>query len=303
MPQRSITRTPAPSFTSTLMIFDSTRRHFCRYERAEEAADNKSIPSRMLARSSTKATRQPVREGDVVWLLRRIGTSSPGRYRFVYAFVVETEPKVVAGFNRMEGSAGLWMPDSPIVSDQDWFAAFFERMGRGGTSVQALQPTEVEQLRKLFETAAAAPTAEPGELASEAQKQGWLEDSVRYRAIKARRGQTDFRTRLLAAYGRRCCISGCRVEALLEAAHIRPHALEPNYDTRNGLLLRADLHTLYDLHLLGVDEFGNVALSSEVTDPYYKELVDKVRRITPPDRSEDRPSEDDCKARMTLFRR
>jgi hypothetical protein len=54
------------------------------------------------------------------------------------------------------------------------------------------------------------------------------------------------------------------------------------------LLLRADLHTLYDLHLLGVDEFGNVSLSSEVTDQYYKELIALVRRITPPDRGEDR---------------
>lgn len=285
------------------MIFDSNRRHFFRYEKAEEAADNPSTPSRMLARSSVDATRQPVRKGDVVWLLRRLGTSSPGRYRFAYAFAVEIEPQLVAGFNRTEGSTGLWMPDSPVVSEQDWFAEFFKRMGSGGTSFQALQPADVEQLRKLFETAAVAPTAGPETLASEAQQQGWPEDAVRYGAIKARRGQADFRARLLAAYGRRCCISGCRVEALLEAAHIRPHAVEPNYDTRNGLLLRADLHTLYDLHLLGVDEFGNVALSSEVTDLYYKELVGKVRRITPPERSEDRPSEDDRKARMALFRR
>lgn len=285
------------------MIFDSNRRHFFRYEKAEEAADNQSTSRRMLARSSVEATRQPVRKGDVVWLLRRLGTSSPGRYRFVYAFVVEADPQVVAGFNRMEGSTGLWMPDSPVVSDQEWFAAFFKRMGSGGTSFQALQPADVEQLRKLFETAAAAPTTEPETLGLEAQQQGWPEDAVRYGAIKARRGQADFRARLLAAYGRRCCISGCRVEALLEAAHIRPHAVEPNYDTRNGLLLRADLHTLYDLHLLGVDEFGNVMLSSGVADPYYKQLVASTRRITPPDKSEDRPSEDDRRARMQLFRR
>lgn len=126
---------------------------------------------------------------------------------------------------------------------------------------------------------------------------------MRYGAIKDRRGQPDFRARLLAAYGRRCCISGCRIEALLEAAHIRPHAEAPNYDTRNGLLLRADLHTLYDLHLLAVDEFGNVILSSEVSDLYYKDLVAKAGRITPPDRSEDRPSDVDRRARMALFRR
>lgn len=284
------------------MIFDSTRRHFFRYERAEEAANNESTPGRMLARSSADATRQPVRKGDVVWLLRRLGTSSPGRYRFAYAFVVGTEPQVISGFNRFEGSNGLWMPDSPPVSDLDWFAAFFKRMGSGGTSFQELKSADIDLLRKLFEKVAASPTVDPEALASEAQQQGWPEDSLRYGAIKARRGQADFRARLLAAYGRKCCISGCRVEALLEAAHIRPHAEAPNYDTRNGLLLRADLHTLYDLHFLGVDEFGNVLLSPEITDLHYRELIAKARRISPPDRSEDRPSEEDRRARMRLFR-
>lgn len=285
------------------MIFDTHRRHYFRYERADEAADNQSTPNRMFARSSVDATRQPVRKGDVVWLLRRLGTSSPGRYRFAYAFVVDAEPQVVAGFNRLEGSSGMWMPDSPVVNDQEWFAAFFKRMGSGGTSFQALQLKDVEQLRKLFEKVATPPDDEPDALASEAQQQGWSEDSVRYGAIKARRGQADFRARLLFAYGRRCCISGCRVEALLEAAHIRPHAEAPNYETRNGLLLRADLHTLFDLHLLGVDEFGSVVLSPEVTDLYYKELIAKVRTITPPDKGDDRPSADDRRARMALFRR
>jgi hypothetical protein len=285
------------------MIFESTRRHYFRYEKAEEAAANQSTSTRMLARSSADATRQPVRKYDVVWLLRRLGTSTPGRYRFVYAFVVDAEPQVIAGFNRLEGSTGLWMPDSPVVSELDWFASFFKRMGSGGTSFQALQSTDIDQLRQLFDMSIAPSAGDPESMASEAQHQGWPEDSVRYGAIKARRGQEDFRTRLLAAYGGKCCISGCRVESLLAAAHIRPHAEAPNYDTRNGLLLRADLHTLYDLHLLGVDEFGGVSLSSEITDLYYKELIAKVRRITAPDKGEDRPSEDDRRARMALFRR
>lgn len=284
------------------MIFDSNRRHYFRYERSEDAADNESTPSRMLARSSVDATRQPVRKGDVVWLLRRLGTASPGRYRLAYAFVVDSEPQVEAGFNRLEGRTGLWVPDSPVVSDLEWFAPFFKRMGSGGTSFQELNSADVERLRALFHEAADRPAADPDALALEAQQKGWPEDSLRYGAIKARRGQGDFRARLLAAYGRRCCISGCRVEALLEAAHIRPHAEVPNYETRNGLLLRADLHTLYDLHLLGVDEFGNVLLSPEITDLYYKELVAKVRRIFPPDRGEDRPSEEERRARMRFFR-
>lgn len=285
------------------MLFKHDRRHFFRYEKAEEATRNESTASRMLARSSITATRQPVRQGDVVWLLRRLGSDTPARYRFVYAFVVEKAPIVEAGYNRLEGSSGLWMPDSPIISELSWFTAFFKRMGNGGTSFQQLMESEVEQLRELFACDKIKPAVAPASMALEAQQKGWPEDSVRYGAISARRGQTEFRKRLMEAYGRRCCISGCRIEALLEAAHIRPHAEEPNYSTRNGLLLRADLHTLYDLHLLGIDEFGNVMLSSEVKDLYYTELIGKVRRITPPDRSEDRPSEDDRRARMALFRR
>lgn len=152
-----------------------------------------------------------------------------------------------------------------------------------------------------FTEPATHPGTSPEAMEKEASKEGWPEDSIRYGAIKARQGQADFRARLLAAYGRKCCVSGCQVEALLEAAHIRPHAEEPNYDTRNGLLLRADLHTLYDLHLLGVDEFGAVHLSKEVADPYYRRLVAENACVTEPDRGADRPSEDDRRARMALF--
>lgn len=287
------------------MIFDSNRRHFFRYETAEDAPNNPSTPDHMSARCRDTVTRQPVQKGDVVWVLRNVQTQkgARGRYRFVYAFVVDAVLPPQSGLHRLEGSSGLWLSDSPVVNELDWFDVFFDRMGRGGTSFQQLQVDDVEKLRELFAPKTAASGTEPASLADEARQQGWPEDALRYGAIKARRGQADFRARLLAAYGRRCCISGCRVEALLEAVHIRPHAVAPNYDTRNGLLLRADLHTLYDLHLLGVDEFGNVALSPEVTDLYYKELVGKIRRITPPPRSEDAPSTDDLKARMALFRR
>lgn len=288
-----------------MTIFESDRRHFFRYETAEDAPQNPSTRDHMFARCKDSVTRQPVKKGDVVWVLRNLETqkNARGRYRFVYAFLVDVEPRRFDGHYRLEGQTGLWLPDSQVVNGLEWFDKFFQRMGRGGTSFIQLQADEVEHLRELFGPKTTVSADASVEMAEEAQQRGWPEDSVRYGAIKARRGQADFRARLMTAYGRRCCVSGCRVEALLEAAHIRPHAEAPNYDTRNGLLLRADLHTLYDLHLLGVDEYGNVLLAPEVTDPYYKELVSKVRRITPPDRGEDRPSEDDRRVRMTLLRR
>jgi len=48
-------------------------------------------------------------------------------------------------------------------------------------------------------------------------------------------------------------ISGCNVQEALEAAHIRPYSECGTNKIANGLLLRADLHTLFDLHLMSLD--------------------------------------------------
>ena len=74
-----------------------------------------------------------------------------------------------------------------------------------------------------------------------------------YRHIRLRQGQPGFRSRLLDAYDWRCCVSSADVAEVLEAAHIEPHATGGSMTTTNGLLLRADLHTLFDLGLLVVD--------------------------------------------------
>jgi hypothetical protein len=72
------------------------------------------------------------------------------------------------------------------------------------------------------------------------------------REIAIRRGQAGFRRQLLNAYG--CCVmSGCTAVAALEAAHIVPYQGPGTNHPSNGLLLRADLHTLFDLGLLAVD--------------------------------------------------
>ena len=87
------------------------------------------------------------------------------------------------------------------------------------------------------------------------------DDRVREGQIRVRQGQAAFRATLLEAYGRKCAITGTRLEPLLEAAHIVPHSEETNYRVSNGLLLRADIHTLYDLYHLSIDERGVIHLS------------------------------------------
>lgn len=71
-------------------------------------------------------------------------------------------------------------------------------------------------------------------------------------SIVRRQGQTGFRRVLLSAYGR-CCITGNSCADALEAAHIRPYSGPASNTAANGLLLRADIHVLFDLGLLAVD--------------------------------------------------
>lgn len=72
-------------------------------------------------------------------------------------------------------------------------------------------------------------------------------------SIVRRQGQPAFRKKLLAAYGKQCAITGCAQVEVLEAAHIHPYKGEHTHALSNGLLLRADLHTLFDLYLIAIE--------------------------------------------------
>lgn len=61
-----------------------------------------------------------------------------------------------------------------------------------------------------------------------------------------RLGQGAFRVLVTDAYQRRCAITGEKVLPVLQAAHIRPFAQQGPHRIQNGLLLRSDLHTLFD---------------------------------------------------------
>ncbi len=73
------------------------------------------------------------------------------------------------------------------------------------------------------------------------------------RQIRARRGQKAFRLNLLKRFNDTCVVTRCSLTDLLEAAHIAPYRGDKDNHPSNGLLLRADIHTLFDLDLLGID--------------------------------------------------
>lgn len=89
--------------------------------------------------------------------------------------------------------------------------------------------------------------------------------------------QGKFRDALFERYGPQCCVSQCAVREALEAAHITPYLGEKSNDPRNGLVLRSDLHTLFDRYLLGIDpDTLRVALSKVLTaDPSYRDFDGK----------------------------
>ena len=99
-------------------------------------------------------------------------------------------------------------------------------------------------------------------------------------SIVRRRGQPKFRKRLLEAYNGRCAITDCDAEAALEAAHISPYRGEYTNHASNGLLLRADIHTLFDLYLLSIDpETKKVLVAPSLAKTYYGDLADNHLRL------------------------
>jgi putative restriction endonuclease len=72
------------------------------------------------------------------------------------------------------------------------------------------------------------------------------------RLTPVRVGQRAFKALVQEAYGRRCAVTGDRIVPVLQAAHIRPVTEAGENRVDNGLLLRSDVHTLFDRGYLGV---------------------------------------------------
>ena len=116
----------------------------------------------------------------------------------------------------------------------------------------------------------------------------------------AREGQSPFRRDLLQAYQGRCAITGWEVGAALEAAHIVPYLGPTSNQIRNGLLLRADLHTLFDRALIQIDpDTQKVIVHESLLQSEYGEYHGTVLRS--PTHPGDRPSSELLSRRRTLL--
>ena len=110
--------------------------------------------------------------------------------------------------------------------------------------------------------------------------------------VVPRLGQGIFRMRVVDAYGRACAVTQEHSLPVLEAAHIKPFAQEGPHSVNNGLLLRADLHRLYDTGYMTVTADLEVRVSESLMDDFHngREYLRLAgRRITVPGRAQDMP--------------
>lgn len=108
-------------------------------------------------------------------------------------------------------------------------------------------------------------------------------------SIVRRRGQPQFRKQLLKAYHGRCAITACSLQQVLEAAHIHPYLGDATNVVSNGLLLRADVHTLFDLGLLWINPADlRIEISEVLRDSEYVSI--EGRSLYIPENEAERPS-------------
>ncbi len=97
------------------------------------------------------------------------------------------------------------------------------------------------------------------------------EEQARYGAeqvVKPRLGQSGFRVEVIEVYHRRCAVTGEKTLPVLDAAHIKPYTEQGPHDTRNGILLRKDLHTLFDRGFITVTGDYFIEVSKKIKENY-----------------------------------
>jgi putative restriction endonuclease len=84
-----------------------------------------------------------------------------------------------------------------------------------------------------------------------------------------RLGQGSFRLIVTDSYERRCAFTNSPVLHVLEAAHIRPYSSGGTHAPSNGILLRQDLHTLFDRGYMTVAPNHRIEVSSRIKEEFH----------------------------------
>lgn len=174
-------------------------------------------------------------------------------------------------------SEELWIPEPPDWSPNIVRGKTYDLHDEPGRTLWA-QVTD-----RLLEIRTRQPGISPTEIP------GGYSEPV---PVRRRLGQGTFRILVTDAYQRQCAVTRERALPALEASHIRPFAELETHSVRNGLLLRSDLHRLFDAGYLTVTPDYCLKASPRMREDFddgetYVQLSGP--RIWVPTREEDRP--------------
>lgn len=106
--------------------------------------------------------------------------------------------------------------------------------------------------------------------------------------VKKRQSATRFRKMISIIYEGKCAITGEETTEVLDACHIQVYKNDESNHSQNGILLRTDLHKLFDMGLLMIDDKLTVTISNKIKSEYYLQL--NGLRIKLPKKKENHPS-------------
>ncbi len=194
---------------------------------------------------------------------------------------------------------GCLMVSQPVFfAEADWVkepAGFSRNIVRGAGLELA-----VGEGRRIWEACLDRVRARRVPLAAE-EAADWaaVAEAPRYgeaQLVRPRLGQGTFRVAVTQAYHARCAVSGEHSLPVLDVAHIRSYAEGGPHDVRNGLLLRTDIHRLFDRGYVTVTPDFRFEVSRRLREEFengktYYELRDRLTQgvIGLPDRAADRP--------------
>lgn len=114
-------------------------------------------------------------------------------------------------------------------------------------------------------------------LAKEKEDIEAAEEDRKAAVVKARPNQATFRANAMKRHNGRCVVTRFRVTSVLEAAHVIPHTGNPAFEVpENSLILRRDIHALFDACLLAIHSKSNrILISPELTGTPYEKLAGK----------------------------
>jgi putative restriction endonuclease len=102
------------------------------------------------------------------------------------------------------------------------------------------------------------------------EQPGFAEESRRGapQTIMPRLGQGSFRIAVLDGFGRRCAVTGEKTLPILDAAHIKPWAVGGENRPGNGVLLRSDIHRLFDLGYVTISRDRTFEVNPRLREDY-----------------------------------